>query len=352
MYRPRVYLDRPDYADFSAPAKFETIISIIGKRLVEHPNAICSYSGGSDSDIMIDLIERARKLFELPEVRYVFFNTGLEMKAIKDHVKYTEKKYGVAIEECRPKMNIIQATRKYGIPFGTKIISQRLEDMQKRPVPLSLYDEFQSAQDKPAKRAEFDERYPGRKSLINFVCGCNSKGNIGQNSQFYMSGLRYFREFYEESPPDFKISAKCCYYCKKQLAHRVQKGYDMFITGERKEEGGIRSIGKGTQSCFSETSSGQYRLKPLYWVTDKDKAWYKAYYNIRYSDAYEVYGLTRTGCCGCSISSKAVEDLEKIRPYEPNLVKAAWNVFGESYKYRKMYNEYKEKRKEEEKKNR
>lgn len=60
-----------------------------------------------------------------------------------------------------------------------------------------------------------------------------------------------------------------------------------------------------------------------------------------YSDAYEVYGLTRTGCCGCSISAKAVEDLERIRPYEPNLVKAAWNVFGDSYRYRQKYNEYK-----------
>lgn len=68
-----------------------------------------------------------------------------------------------------------------------------------------------------------------------------------------------------------------------------------------------------------------------------------------YSDAYEVYGLTRTGCCGCPISSKTVDDLELIRPYEPNVVKAAWNIFGKSYEYRAKYNEYKERRKFEEK---
>ncbi len=99
--------------------------------------------------------------------------------------------------------------------------------------------------------------------------------------------------------------------------------------------------------CFSEISTGQYRLRPLYYVSDTDKAWYKEYYNITYSDAYEVYGLMRTGCCGCPISYKAMEDLEKIRQYEPNVVKAAWNIFGKSYIYRKKYNEYKEKRKEE-----
>lgn len=87
----------------------------------------------------------------------------------------------------------------------------------------------------------------------------------------------------------------------------------------------------------------------LYYVSDSDKAWYKEYYNIRYSDAYEIYGLTRTGCCGCPISYKAVDDLELIRPYEPNVVKAAWNIFGRSYEYRKKYNEYKQKRMAEEK---
>ena len=96
--------------------------------------------------------------------------------------------------------------------------------------------------------------------------------------------------------------------------------------------------------CFAETSDGKYRFRPLYYVSDKDKAWYKEYYGIKYSDAYEVYELTRTGCCGCPISCKAVEDLEKIRPYEPNVVKAAWNIFGKSYDYRKKYNEYKAKK--------
>ena len=36
----KVYTDRPDYADFDSPAKFEAIKSIIAKRLREHPNAI------------------------------------------------------------------------------------------------------------------------------------------------------------------------------------------------------------------------------------------------------------------------------------------------------------------------
>ncbi|MBR1737035.1 MAG: phosphoadenosine phosphosulfate reductase family protein [Firmicutes bacterium] len=347
-YKSKVYTDRPDYADFDAPHKFNTIMSIIAKRLNEHPKAICSYSGGADSDIMIDLIERTRKTFELPPVKYVFFDTGLEMKATRQHVTYTAEKYGVEIERAKPKINIVTAARTHGIPFVSKIMSEGLSEWQKKGVPLSIADEYEQAEDKEVNRRELKERYPKCESLINFLCCCNSKGEPRPNIQLVINSSKYMRDFIGEFPPDFKISAKCCDYCKKQVAHRVQKDYEMVITGERRDEGGMRSVPRkdNTSLCFTETSEGQYRLRPLFYVSDKDKAWYKERYGIRYSDAYEVYGLTRTGCCGCPISYKAVDDLEKIRPYEPNVVKAAWNVFGKSYEYRKKYNEYKEKRKE------
>ena len=129
----RVYTERPAYADYDSPAKFQAIIGIIMTRLKQHPNAVCSYSGGSDSDLLIDLIETARTIMpSLPPVKYVFFNTGLEMRATKDHVKATEAKYGVEIEELRPKINIVQATRKYGVPFVSKIMSQGLDNWQKK----------------------------------------------------------------------------------------------------------------------------------------------------------------------------------------------------------------------------
>lgn len=342
-YRSRVYTDRPPYADFDPPEKFQAIQSIVAKHLKEHPNAICSYSGGADSDIMIDVIEKARHLFNLPPVKYVFFNTGLEMKATKDHVKRTAEKYGVDIIEVRPQINIVKATRKHGIPFVSKIMSQGLSEWQKKGVPLSVADEYEQAEDKHAKRMELKRRYPGCESLINFLCCCNAEGEPRPNIQLVINSSKYMRDFIAEYPPDFQISAKCCDYCKKHVAHRVQKDYEMIITGERRDEGGMRSVPRkdNTALCFTETASGQFRLRPLYYVSDKDKEWYKNYYHIRYSDAYEVYGLTRTGCCGCPISYKAIDDLELIRPHEPNVVKAAWNIFGKSYLYRQKYNEYK-----------
>lgn len=347
IYRSRVYTDRPAYADYDSPEKFQAILGIIMTRLRQHPKAICSYSGGADSDILISLIETAREIIpSLPKVKYVFFNTGLEMQATKDHVKEVAEKYKVEIQEVRPKQSIVTTVREHGIPFVSKIMSGGLSEWQRKNVPLSIAEEYDAAEDKAAKRAELKERYPKCESLINFLCCCNGKGEPRPNIQLVINSSKYMRDFVAEYPPDFKISAKCCDYCKKHPAHRVQKGYEMIITGERRDEGGMRSVPRqdNTTLCFTETAEGQYRLRPLYYVSDKDKAWYKDAYGIKYSDAYEVYGLTRTGCCGCPISYKAIDDLELIGKYEPNLVQAAWNVFGKSYKYRVVYNNYKRER--------
>ena len=355
-YKSRVYTNRPDYADLDSPEKFQAIQGIIATRLRQHPNAICSYSGGADSDILIDLIERTRKMFGegyLPPVKYVFFNTGLEMKTTKDHVKATAEKYGVEIEEVRPKTNIVKAVREYGIPFLSKRMSRSIHDLQTKKVPISIVTEYNTSENKPKKFNEIVQRYPKCKSLIRTMCCTDKDGNPVSPSQHSFNSALHLLDFLNEYPPDFIISSKCCDYCKKQPAHEVEKGYEMVITGERMSEGGARSEinipdDQGT-ACFYETSDCKFRFRPLYYVTDEDKEWYKDYYGIRYSDAYEVYGLTRTGCCGCSISHKAVEDLEKIRPYEPNVVKAAYNLFGKSYEYRRMYNEYKAIRMAEEK---
>lgn len=350
-YKSRVYTDRPPYADYDSPEKFMAIEAIIAKRLIEHPKAMCSYSGGADSDIMIDLIERVCNSYGLPHPFYYFINTGLEMEATKRHVKETAQKYGVVINTFRPKTGIVNAVRQNGIPFVSKIMSAGLSAVQRKNIPLSIHDEYWSAEDKAAKRKELKERYPGCEQTINFLCCCNSAGEPRPNIQLVINSSKWMLDFIKENPIPFRVSNECCNICKKKTAHAIEKGFDMVITGERRDEGGMRSVPTKdcTSMCFTETASGNYRLRPLYYVSDNDKAWYKEHYGIRYSDAYEVYGLTRTGCCGCAISYKAVADLELIRPYEPNLVKAAWNVFGPSYLYRQQYEAYKKARTEREK---
>ncbi|MFR2243721.1 MAG: phosphoadenosine phosphosulfate reductase family protein, partial [Anaerobutyricum soehngenii] len=53
---------------------------------------LCSISGGSDSDIMLDIVWKCDKD---NKVDYVWFDTGLEYQATKDHLKYLEEKYNI-----------------------------------------------------------------------------------------------------------------------------------------------------------------------------------------------------------------------------------------------------------------
>lgn len=45
-YKSRVYTNRSEYADYDSARKFQAIEGIIITRLMQHPDAICSYSGG------------------------------------------------------------------------------------------------------------------------------------------------------------------------------------------------------------------------------------------------------------------------------------------------------------------
>ena len=78
-------------------------------------------------------------------------------------MKATAEKYGVEITEYRPKTNLVLASRKYGIPFVSKIMSAGLSEWQKKGVPLSVADEYDAAEDKEAKRQELREDTPSAK---------------------------------------------------------------------------------------------------------------------------------------------------------------------------------------------
>ena len=236
-FRSSVYTQRPPYADFDAPAKFQAIQSIIAKRLKEHPNAMCSYSGGSDSDIMMHMIETVRKIFNLPPVKYYFFETGLEMDATRRHVKDMAELYGVEIQTIRPKKNIVQATREYGQPFVSKIMSAGLESVQKKNIPLSIADEYDEAEDKAAKRKELKGRYPGCEQAINFLCCCNSAGEPRPNIQLVINSSKYMLDFIKEHPIPFKVSNRCCDICKKTPAHAIEKQFDSRVLLWRRETG-------------------------------------------------------------------------------------------------------------------
>ena len=86
---------------------------VIGKALLTtfhklnyegYKKVLCSISGGSDSDIVLDLIT---KFDNNKIVDYVFFDTGLEYQATKEHINFLENKYNIRGENNAIKIKLL-----------------------------------------------------------------------------------------------------------------------------------------------------------------------------------------------------------------------------------------------------
>lgn len=87
-----------------------------------------SVSGGSDSDIMVDLIERVG--YSPGKVRYVWFDTGLEYAATKNHLSYLEHRYGISIDRRKAKKPVPISCSSYGQPFYSKMVAMYINRLQ------------------------------------------------------------------------------------------------------------------------------------------------------------------------------------------------------------------------------
>lgn len=199
-----------------------------------YPKIMVSVSGGADSDIVLDLVERIG--YPLSEVHYAFFDTGLEFAATKRHLEYLEQKYGITIERYRAKIPVPLGVKKYGVPFLSKKISNNIQRLQKHGFKW---------EDKPFE--ELYAEYPRCKSALRWWCN-----QWGEKSKLNISNRKWLKEFMIANPPDFPISSGCCDGAKKGTAKMVEKiiNSDLSIQGVRKAEGGIRST--AYKSCFDE----------------------------------------------------------------------------------------------------
>ena len=293
-----------------------------------------SISGGSDSDVVLDLIEKVKGD---KEVHYVWFDTGLEYQATKDHLDYLESKYAINIERERAVKPIPVSCKEYGQPFLSKYVSEQIGRLQSYNFKW---------EDKPYEKLV--KEYPKCVSAIKWWCNQYTVLNgITNISWFDIGRNKYLKEFLIKYPPNFPISNKCCKYAKKKVAEKYDKEMkvSLVIIGVRKAEGGIRSIGK---TCYDNKKSlSKYR--PVFWYSNSDKEYYEEKFNIIHSKCYTKYGLTRTGCVGCPYNQKITEELAIIETFEPKLYKACTTVFKKSYEYTRKYREFVQHMKEQEK---
>ena len=290
----------------------------------QHDKIMCSISGGGDRDVMLDMLIRcgAKK-----KTTFVFFNTGLEYAATLEHLDFLEQKYGITIVRVKPQKSIPTCVREYGAPFWSKFAAEMIYRLQ-------LHD-FQW------EDGSFEElyvKYPNCKTALEWWCNVKE----GNTTQYIIDRNPYLKAFMMQNPPKFRISSKCCTYTKKDLAKKFCKDgeFDLICVGIRQSEGGIRAA--NLKNCFSEAINGADNFRPIFWLRDKDKEEYCDHYEVTHSRCYTEYGLIRTGCFGCPFGKRFEKELEAIEQYEPKLLLAANNIFGEAYEYTRSYLQFRE----------
>lgn len=225
----------PDFKSDEIIKSFVKGYSIINNPMYKKP--ICSISGGSDSDIMLDLIYR---IDEQKKVTYVWFDTGLEYKATKEHLNYLEERYGITIFRERAIKSIPVCTREYGQPFLSKQVSENINRLQNNGFDWTdmAYEDMLI-------------EYPNCKSAVKWWCNKKVQ-KLGGSSRFNIEFNKYLKDFLIINPPTFRISKLCCDWAKKKVFHRLIKetGCDLMISGVRKAEGGVRAA--AYKNCYTQ----------------------------------------------------------------------------------------------------
>ena len=322
-----------DFMDEDVPnnLNIRKYLIVTRNKLREYRRIAVSYSGGSDSDIMLDMIELVKPDNDCGDICYTFFDTGLEFDATLRQITAAEQKYGISVERIKPNKSIPAACREHGVPFICKDTSEMITRLQNHGFDWNDTSEEATT-----------VKYGRCKSALDWYFNRRKPSESGKNTKFSIARFKLLREFIMANPPTFAISDKCCDYAKKNVAKGFDKVFnpDLKIVGMRQAEGG-RRVGS-VRNCFTPASDlaiANYR--PLWFWSHEDKRAYKEWRGITYSDCYEIWGFSRTGCVGCPCSSKVLTDLQIASKYEPNKVKAAFAVFGDSYKYREAYNKFK-----------
>jgi 3'-phosphoadenosine 5'-phosphosulfate sulfotransferase (PAPS reductase)/FAD synthetase len=236
------------------------------EQMLNHNKCYLSFSGGKDSVVLYDLINRY-----FPQIRKVFFNTTNEFPEMYQFLKTFND-----VEWIQPEMNLKQVIEKYGFPLISKEQSQYIREA----------------------------RTTKSQKLLNLrLYGRNgNQGKIANKWQFLINA-------------PFNISEKCCDILKKRPAKKFEKQTDLVpIIGTTVQESRLRFQKYLKTGCNS--FEGRIASYPLSIWTVKDSWNYIRKFNIPYCSIYDK-GETQTGCMFCGFGCQYDNRFDRLKQYHP-----------------------------------
>ena len=360
--------------------KIEIAVTVIGQalKLSRHTVAI-AFSGGKDSEVVADLIERYFPE-EFQRVHCIFGNTGIEFpESLKFARKYGREHFGERFHETSL-LELEEDELRYD--FARSVV-QELEDTGQLDKILKPDGKLkgQKALVEAAKELGYTLDHSNcffRGHVMNFsYCieqyGAPLLGKSASKLDAHRINIECFLKYSKsDSENDVtkeyynilgkcKFSQHCCKLLKKEPSERLQAALDvdMIFKGLMASESHSRMTSFATRGHIFEshrphiTDGAFYHVSPLGLWTDSDIWEYIRLHNIPYSPLYDITytdcdgnqsKIKRNGCimCGTDIQYKN-NHLSVLRQTHPK----AWETCMENFGYREqLYTLFKIKRNE------
>lgn len=360
--------------------KIEIAVTVIGQalKLSRHTVAI-AFSGGKDSEVVADLIERYFPE-EFQRVHCIFGNTGIEFpESLKFARKYGREHFGERFHETSL-LKLEEDELRYD--FARSVV-QELEDTGQLDKILKPDGKLkgQKALVEAAKGLGYTLDHSNcffRGHVMNFsYCieqyGAPLLGKSASKLDAHRINIECFLKYSKsDSENDVtkeyynilrrcKFSQHCCKLLKKEPSERLQAALDvdMIFKGLMASESHSRMTSFATRGHIFEshrphiTDGAFYHVSPLGLWTDSDIWEYIRLHNIPYSPLYDITytdcdgnqsKIKRNGCimCGTDIQYKN-NHLSVLRQTHPK----AWETCMENFGYREqLYTLFKIKRNE------
>ena len=347
--------------------KIETSVEVIRQALslCKHRAAV-AFSGGKDSEVVADLIERFFPE-EFKKVHCIFGNTGIEFpESLKFAREYGQKHFGERFHETELS-ELEEDELRYN--FARQIIEELEEE--------NALDEILKADGKlkgqkalinaAVKRGyELDHTncfFKGKKKTFAYCIeqyGAPLLGKASSKLDAHRINIECFLKYsdtvtekdelkeYYSVLKECKFSQHCCKLLKKEPSERMQAqlGVDMIFKGLMAAESHSRLTSFAVRGHIFAShrphikDGAFYHVNPLGLWTDDDVWAYIHRFGLEYSPLYDIeytddegnkQRIKRNGCimCGTDIQYKD-NHLSILRQTHPR----AWQVCMENYGYR------------------
>lgn len=358
----------------SLDEKIEFALEVIKKAasLSKH-NIALAFSGGKDSTVVADLIERF-----LPEIHEkclcIFGNTGVEFpESCKFAREYGRKHFGERFIETKP-MHLDHDELRYD--FAKKLVKQledenALDEILKDDGKLKGQNALIVAAKKRGHELNrtncFFEGHPMNFAYCLEQYGAPLLGKAASKLDAHRINIECFLKYstsatededlkeYYNTLRECKFSQHCCKLLKKEPSERaeVENDVDVIIKGLMAAESHSRMLSISTRGCIFESKRPHikdgafYHVSPLGMWRDEDIWKYINRYTVEYAPLYdieyeaangEIKKIERNGCmfCGTDIIFKD-NHLAVLRQTHPRAYETCMSAFGYREKLMKLF---------------